>query len=152
MAFGQSCERSVIDAMVIDIRRALHGPGLENSAFDRAITRVQEALRKVNRAHRDIPGPTIRLVYHIPGEFDELDWDELRKGKLDLEKQYLHIDAAIPVEIASDPDPVRHVIEYIDWAITIAFHTFDDLGYDFPLEDAERMIDELRLKCGIEAR
>jgi hypothetical protein len=130
---------------MISIGCALRGPELRDSDADKAITAAAKAASELPGSFH-FGSPAIHVVFHVAGSLGSPDWDWLRDGTFSPDEQLLIVQVAVPKDIVMSKSIRVFVVESLRGANAVAFEFFHDRELQFPLAEAEGLVDRINEK------
>lgn len=131
---------------MISIGAVFKGPELQGSQIDRLILAASKALKE----QRGTLGqtPWVNAVFIIPGSLGSADFDELRYGDYSKKNKAVVVQIPVPKKVVEgSADPVAFIVDALRGANAMAFEFFRRQGEEFPLRDAEALVDKISLRC-----
>jgi len=129
---------------MIHIGAVYGGPELEGSAAYRTISAVRRALEELRGPFEDGTGPATNVVFFVPGSLDSPDWSGARDARFSRKRQLLMVQVAIPANLVGSPDLRAFLVRALHDSNAIAVEVFRKKGFQFPLSDAECLVDKVR--------
>jgi len=117
------------------------GTELVRSRIDCALMQAARSLIRLRPTFADGEVPSVNVVFHLPGSVHSPDWEGLRVERFTRKKKLMLISVAVPEEIVHSDQALEFVIQSLHTANGLAFQIFHRKGIEFPLQEAEALID-----------
>ncbi|MCC7568260.1 MAG: hypothetical protein KO463_01415 [Candidatus Methanofastidiosa archaeon] len=122
----------------------MSGPELGKSRIDYIISAIMRAASDLLRDFEVGACPAVNIVYCVAGSLGEPDWDHGRVVRFSRKKQLILVHSAVPREVVQSADPLEYLIMELHGANALAFEYFRKRGIDFPLREAEALVQAIR--------
>ena len=128
---------------MISIGAIYGGPELDDSIIEHAINLAQKTAIKIRKDFKIGSSPAVNVVFHVPGSISSPDWEWLRDAKFSRRDQLLMVQVAVPEEVVESSHPEKFIIDSLYGANAVAFEFYRQKGIDYPLADAEQLVEEI---------
>ena len=128
---------------MITIGGIYSGPELEGGAFNKAVSRAAKAAMQVCGSVDSFSGPSVNVVFCVPGSLGRPDWDHGRIARYSSKRKLLLIQIAVPEEVVDGNSPLEFLISELHGANAMAFEFYRQKGVQYPLAAAERLVAEI---------
>ena len=115
----------------------------------RLIEALVEAAIKLRGSFKEGSGPGIIVLFSVPGSLGSCGWEGIRATKFSRKTQELVIEVGVPAELVHSPEFPDYLKRTLHEANAIAFDTFRKKGIQFPLSDAELLVQRIIERVGI---
>jgi len=119
------------------------GTELIRSQIDCALMQTARSLIRLRPTFADGEVPSVNVVFYLPGSVHSPDWEGLRVERFTRKKKLILISVAVPEKAVHSEHALIFVIQSLHRANTLAFQNFHKKGIEFPLGDAEALIDQV---------
>jgi hypothetical protein len=136
-------ECQIIEGRMISIGCVYRGPELEGSYTFRVLGALMNAAIDCRGSFEVGKSPGINVVFYVPGSLGAPDWEGIRDAKFSPKRQYLMVQVAVPEELVNSPGLTDFAIESLRGANAVAFEFFRVRGLEFPLREAEELVDQI---------
>ena len=128
---------------MISIGYDLFGPELDKSSIDLALSTGMKIATELRGNFEFGSSPAVNVVFHVPGSISSPDWEWLRDAKFSRRDQLLMVQVAVPEEVVESSHPEKFIIDSLYGANAVAFEFYRQKGIDYPLADAEQLVEEI---------
>ena len=128
---------------MIFIGSVLGGPELQGSPVDQQISELMDVAAELRGPFVLGSCPAVNVVFLVPGSRVEPDFDGLLDGTFSAAQQLLTVEVAVPEEELESETLTPFLVQSLQGANAVAFHYFDELGVNFPLREAEQLVQEI---------
>jgi hypothetical protein len=125
----------------------LRGPELMDKPFDKKETAI---CRQMERYKKDLIDPkdgSLNVVFVYPGSLGGPDFVGVRTGSFSKKMKMLVVQVAVPADVISSKDFVKHYLLFLKDALEKGKKYLDKKGISFSLEDhialAEKSVEGL---------
>lgn len=129
---------------MIHVGAIFSGPELKSTPVDKGIMAIAQAAAALRADFDSENGPAVNIVYCVAGSLGEPDWDHGRVVRFSRKKQLILVHSAVPREVVQSADPLEYLIMELHGANALAFEYFRKRGIDFPLREAEALVQAIR--------
>jgi hypothetical protein len=129
---------------MISIGSVLHGPELQDSLAHRLIAAVMRAAIRCRGTAEFAIGPAINVVFYVPGSLGSPDWEGTRDAKFSRKRKLLMVQVAVPEALVDSPALKEYLVESLHSANHVAVEFFRQKGIDYPLADAESLVETIK--------
>jgi hypothetical protein len=138
---------------MIYIGAEFFSPSVEASKGGRLIKAALRAAVDLRDPFEEGSAPAINVIFSVPGRLGSCEWVGIRARRFTRKDKMLLIQIGVPDDLVFSPEFPAYLTRTLHAATAIAFETFRKKGLDFPLADAERLVQRIceRLelpKCG----
>lgn len=123
---------------------AVYGePEQKDSEIDQTISAAMRAAKKLRAPWQIGDAPGVNVVFYVPGRLTSPDWKGLRDGKFSRKQQLLMIQVAVPKDVVASHYSKDFVIESLRKANVLALKVFHAKGFEFPLAEADALVNRI---------
>lgn len=128
---------------MITVGAVYGGPEHRDSRVCAIISAVGLAATEARGPFEFGTAPAVNVVYYVPGSLDRPDWTGLRDGRFSRKEQMLMVQVALPEKVVGGEGALDFAIEALYGANAIAFDVFDEKGMQYPLREAEALVERI---------
>lgn len=131
---------------MISIGAVYEGLELRGSPICETINAIGKAVIKLRGDFEIGKSPAVNVVFYVPGSLGGVDWEGSRDSTFSRKQRLLMVQVAIPKEVADSENPVDFLVEALHEANVIAFEGFRKRKIEYPFDEAETLIDDVKRK------